>query len=114
MVDGDKPFGVVVNGLAHACVGMGAQLKQSNTPLRVVRCSQQQLRDSRESARSQGLMLVDFTQTMTGDTYVEQLQRTKASASEELEYYAVLVAGQAEQVAALAPTSNLSAEGVTL
>jgi len=56
------------------------------------------LRRLRAEAAEAGLLHVDFTATMTGDTYAEQLERTKATAEEELDYYGVALFGSRDVV----------------
>jgi Protein of unknown function (DUF2000) len=113
MIDSGKPFGVGVNALAHACVGMGVKLGGSqpnagldDVQIRVIRCSQEQLRKHRDSASSGGFAMVDFTHTMTGDTYVEQLVKTKGCPPEGLDYYAVVVAGDPAGLDKAFPTQD--------
>jgi len=64
----------------------------------VLRGSDGDIRKLRERAREAGLPAVCFTQTMTGDTYVEQLERTKSTQTSELTFYAIALVGRAEVV----------------
>lgn len=48
-----------------------------------------QLRNLAKLAREQGLICVDFIESMTGETYKEQLNRTSQLKNEELEYFGV-------------------------
>lgn len=119
MVTNDMPFGVVVNALAHASAGLAAKAAAggnrlettdtvdgngiSHPPVVVAEVevkagSQEDLRRYRSRAVARGLTVVDFTNTMTGDTYVEQLERTKATAEADLKYYSVVVVAERDQI----------------
>jgi hypothetical protein len=52
-----------------------------------------QIRVSRNAADAAGLTYVDFTETMTRDTFVEQLQRTRETAESDLEYWGLAMFG---------------------
>jgi len=52
------------------------------------------IRQAREAALEKGILFVDFTETMTKDTYVEQMQRTRATASDDLEYWGICLFGR--------------------
>lgn len=41
---------------------------------------------------------MDFVETMTGDTYAEQLTKTKEVGTEEHNYYGVLAFGEIERI----------------
>lgn len=47
-------------------------------------------------AKNQQMITSAFIKTMTGDTYKEQLERTKATKTEEIEYYGVAAFGPKE------------------
>jgi hypothetical protein len=113
----DKPFGIVANALAHASVGLAVKLRRLNIApefldpsqdatinsstsgggVKVRACSQAEIRRYREEASRANLPFVDFADTMTGDTYVEQLEKTKARAEKDLHYYSLVVAGPESQ-----------------
>jgi hypothetical protein len=56
------------------------------------------IRKVRERAVEVGLPAVCFTNTMTGETYVQQLERTKATPTQELIFYVVVLVGKAEEI----------------
>jgi hypothetical protein len=59
----------------------------------VLRATQGELRKLRLQAREANVPYVDFTQTMTGGTYIDQLERTSRTSDEELEYFGVALFG---------------------
>jgi uncharacterized protein DUF2000 len=52
-----------------------------------------QIRAARMEASRAGLPYVDFTETMTKDTFVEQMDRTRATRQEDLDYWGLCVFG---------------------
>src|SRR5438105_538585 len=90
--------GVALNAVAHAHLGLSAQLVESNKDamhllqfqdadgqthpnisarsLIVLRGTSGNIRTLRAQARELGIPTVDFTSSMTGGTYEEQLDRT--------------------------------------
>jgi hypothetical protein len=57
-----------------------------------------QLRTARLDAIRAGLSHVDFTETMTQDTFVEQMARTQATREEELDYWGLGVFGPKQAI----------------
>lgn len=51
------------------------------------------IRKIRQSALTQGILLNDFTDTMTVGTYQEQIERTKQTQEIELVYYGIVLFG---------------------
>ena len=118
VVTSSQPFAVVANAVAHASLGLAAQLAESGCPLPLTAIkdtqiapdhgmvdvelelrhanSQEELRYYRSVAIEKGLQYVDFTQTMTGETYLEQIQKTKSFSTNDLEYYCVVIAGEVD------------------
>lgn len=110
--------GKVMNALAHAIAGavdlagesgrqalkfinfidLDAQLYPdiSARSFIILRGSDGDLRKVRQRALEAGLPVVCFVDTMTGGTYLEQLQRTKATPTSALSFYAVALLGKAE------------------
>ncbi len=56
------------------------------------------IRELRKEAIANGIHFVDFTNTMTQGTYVEQLERTKNNSEAELEYYGICLFGEKEKI----------------
>jgi hypothetical protein len=55
----------------------------------IMRATPNELRKLSQSAQNNGLLHADFINTMTGNTYVEQLAKTKITAELDLVYYGV-------------------------
>lgn len=51
------------------------------------------IRKARYEAIKKEILHVDFTESMTGDTYVEQMERTKNTPESELNYYGLCMFG---------------------
>jgi hypothetical protein len=118
-VNKELPFGVAVNALAHMTAGLASALSESGHPIEVdsltdstgvaytgiprvsteLRMSDpEKVRLVHARAQKMGLVVVDFVRTMTGDTYVEQLEKTKNATEADLYYYGVIVAGDDHQL----------------
>ncbi len=68
----------------------------SGLSLIVLRGKNGELKKLVNAAREQGIVHADFIESMTGDTYVEQLERTKNT--QEPVYYAVALFGKKETI----------------
>ncbi len=114
--------GVALNAAAHVALGLagkgcamsgaieafdfrdyadadgGSHDHISALSLIVLRGRNGELRSLRTEARSVGLLTVDFTNQMTSDTYIEQLERSAATPEADLEYYAVAIFGNSSEV----------------
>ena len=105
-------MGVALNALAHMALGIGTRLGPdealmcdyvdagnthhpsiSGYPFIVLKGRPNKIREAIDAAKNAGIQTVDFTNTMTVGTYVEQLQRTKATANAELEFYGTVFYG---------------------
>lgn len=64
----------------------------------ILRGSDGDIRKVRQRAVEAGLAAVCFMESMTGDTYVEQLERTKATSAQDLTFYALVLAGDADVI----------------
>lgn len=60
--------------------------------------SSNQIRTARLEAIEAGVPYADFTQSMTGDTFVEQMDRTGALREEDLDYWGVAIFGLKEAI----------------
>ncbi len=56
------------------------------------------IRRTRYRAIEEGILYVDFTESMTGDTYAEQMNRTKVMPESELIYYGLCMFGLKEKI----------------
>lgn len=107
--------GVALNAASHMVAGLVAraspeQVKQmqfitytdkdnnehpsiSALSLIVLRGTSNEIRKTREEAITRGILYVDFLETMTGQTYVEQLERTRQTDGEHLEFFGICLFG---------------------
>jgi len=69
----------------------GVHKNISGLSLIIMRGSNGDLRKFRRAALDNSLLCVDFTETMTKDSYKEQLERTKATKEEQMTYFGVAV-----------------------
>lgn len=60
-----------------------------------------QIRTVRDGAVQKGLPFADFANTMQEGTYLEQQERTAATAEQELEYYGIVLFGKIDEVSEL-------------
>lgn len=108
--------GVALNALAHSAAGLVAsvppELKEqmsfisfqdkdgndhksiSALSLIVLRGTSNEIRKARNKYVEEGIHFVDFLETMTGDTYKEQLDKTLATAYDELNFYGIIAFGE--------------------
>jgi hypothetical protein len=111
--------GVVMNALGHICLAFGSQIGKeglnlanyedadggnhlsSKMPFIILKSNSNKIRALRQAAYEANIQCVDFINTMTGDTYVEQLEKTKATSDENLIYYGIVLFGDKEKVSEL-------------
>jgi len=109
--------GVVMNALAHMCIGFGASIGKeplrptdyrdadgdshphiSEMPFMILKANSNKIRNLRQAAREAGIRFVDFTDTMTVGTYLEQLERMKQTKEADLAYYGIVLFGDWDKV----------------
>ncbi len=109
--------GRALNAVSHSCAGLVAsasdELREkmsfidflgkdsvhksiSALSLIVLRGSNGDIKKARRQFKEQNIHFVDFTVTMTGDTYKEQLEKTKEVSDEDTEYFCVAAFGEKE------------------
>ena len=112
--------GVIMNALAHMCIGFGSDIGKeplrlstyvdadggvhpniSEMPFMILKANSNKIRNLRKEASYLGIHFVDFTSTMTVGTYIEQLERTKQTKEEELTYYGIVLFGPWDKVSEL-------------
>ncbi len=111
--------GVIMNALAHACLAFGSDIKKeelhlanytdadggvhlsSKMPFIILKSNSNKIRALRQEALNLKMHFVDFIDTMTGDTYIEQLERTKQTKEIDLIYYGIVLFGDWDQVSNL-------------
>lgn len=112
--------GVIMNALAHMCIGFGAEIGKdplrltnymdadggshphiSEMPFMILKANSNKIRALRLAAREASIRYVDFTDTMTIGTYVEQLERTKQKNEADLTYLGIVLFGNWNEVSEL-------------
>lgn len=112
--------GIIMNALAHMSIGFGSQIGKdplrltnyvdadggshpyiSEMPFMILKANSNKIRGLRQAAIESEIDFVDFTNTMTIGTYVEQIERTKQSKDEDLVYYGIVLFGEWNKVSEL-------------
>ena len=117
IVNKNLEVGKALNAVAHSCAGLVAsasdELKEkmsfidfegkdiihksiSALSLIVLRGSNGEIKKARKQFMEQNVHFTDFTVTMTGDTYKEQLEKTKEVSDEDMEYFCIAAFGEKE------------------
>ena len=116
IVNKNLELGVALNALAHATAGLVSSASEEmrkkmsfiNFPdkdgndhnsisalsLIVLRGTSNEIRKTRNKYTEEGIHFVDFLETMTGDTYKEQLDKTANTPYEELNFYGIIAFGE--------------------
>lgn len=115
--------GVALNAIAHLTLGLAARAAKeqpnvldelrflnfqdkdggdhasiSALSLVVLRGTSNEIRKLRNHFLAGGLLNTDFTNQMTGGTYIEQLERSQKTPEADLEYYGACVFGRIEEL----------------
>lgn len=112
--------GIIMNALAHMCIGFGSHIGKdplrltdyidadggshpniSEMPFMILKANSNKIKALRLAANQTAILCVDFTDTMTIGTYVEQIERTKQTKETDLIYYGVVLFGEWEKVSEL-------------
>jgi hypothetical protein len=112
--------GVIMNALAHMCIGFGSEIGNeplhltsyidadggshpsiSKMPFMILKANSNKIRAVKLAALQSGIKYIDFTDTMTIGTYVEQLERTKQIKEVDLIYYGIVLFGNWDKVSEL-------------
>ncbi len=112
--------GVIMNALAHMCIGLGSVIGQeplrlsnyidadggshpniSEMPFMILQANSNKIRATRQAALQNGIQFVDFTSTMTGGGFAEQIARTKQTKEADLIYYGIVLFGDWAKVSEL-------------
>src|SRR5262245_40592715 len=97
--------GMIMNALAHMCIGFGADIGKeplrlanyadadgvshpyiSEMPFMILKGNSNKIKALKLAAMETGLRCVDFLDTMTIGTYIEQIKRTKQTDEANLVY----------------------------
>lgn len=112
--------GVIMNALAHMCIGFGSDIGKeslrltnyidadggshpniSEMPFMILKANSNKIRALRLAAYQVGIRCIDFTDTMTIGKYIEQIEKTKQTKEPDLIYYGVVLFGDWEKVSEL-------------
>ena len=126
IVNKDIEVGVAMNALAHMSLGLGADLGKetlqldiykdaqgneypniSQMPFIILRGKSGEIRKAIAQAREANLKIGIYLNTMTGGTYLEQLEKTAQSPEDQLIYYGCVLFGPWETVSALTKKFSL-------
>lgn len=118
VVNKDLEIGKALNAIAHSCAGLvsiasddikdkmsfidfidkdGSIHKSiSGLSLIVLRGKNNEIKKLRKSFIENNILFTDFTETMTGDTYKEQLDKTLETSDEDMKYFCITAFGEKE------------------
>lgn len=104
--------GVIMNALAHLSIGLGTELGRnelcldtyidkdenlypniSQMPFIILAANSNKIASLYQWAKASTIKHSVFLDTMTGDTYVEQLTRTKNTHEKDLTFYGIVLFG---------------------
>jgi hypothetical protein len=112
--------GTAMNALAHMSLGLGSLLGTDEAmmcdykdadgvshpaisayPYIILSGRPNKIRQAVELAKAQNIQAVDFINTMTNGSYAEQLERTKLTVNQDLEFYGAVFYGEVAAVSEL-------------
>ncbi len=118
VVNKNLEIGKAMNAIAHSCAGLVGmapdELKEkmsfidfvdkdgqvhksiSGLSLIVLRGKNSEIKKLRKDFIENDILFTDFTETMTGDTYKEQLDKTLETSNEDMNYFCIVAIGEKE------------------
>ena len=118
--------GIVMNALAHISLGLGASLGVSQAelvnytsqdgvklnniskmPYIILRATGGKIKTLYEKATADGIQCIVFTETMTGGTWEEQIEKTASCPFEQLVFYGIALIGPQDIVTELTKKFSL-------
>jgi len=125
-MNGKIDHGVIMNALAHMCIGFGSHIGEeplrltdyrdadgnshphiSEMPFIILKANSNKIRALKQAAVEARIQHVDFTDTMTTGGFEAQLERTKQTKEEELIYYGIVLFGDWDKVSELTKKFSL-------
>lgn len=120
VVNKNLEIGKALNAIAHSCAGLvgvaPSELKEkmsfidfvdkdgsvhksiSGLSLIVLRGKNNEIKKLRNEFIANDILFTDFTETMTGDTYKEQVEKTLEISDEDMNYYCIAAFGEKEKL----------------
>ena len=118
--------GVIMNALAHMCIGFGSDIGKellrltnyidadqgshphiSEMPFMILKTNSNKIRTLRQTATEADIKYVDFTNTMTTETYLAQIEQTRKTKESDLIYYGIVLFGNWSKVSELTKKFSL-------
>ena len=118
VVNKDLEVGKALNAIAHSCAGLVSlapeEVKEkmsfidfvdkegslhkniSGLSLIVLRGKNNEIKKLRKNLIENNVLYTDFIETMTNDTYKEQLEKTLETSEEEMKYFCITAFGEKE------------------
>lgn len=125
IINKDLEVGVAINAVGHASLALGAILGEAGTilqeyrdasgnnwpisamPYIMLRGKSNEIRKAVLAAKAESIIHIPFTQTMTGGTSDEQIERTSHVTEEDHIYYAAVLNGPWDQVSQITKKFSL-------
>ena len=120
VVNKDLETGKALNAIAHSCAGLVAVAPEnekekmsfidftdkdnskhrsiSGLSLIVLKGKNSEIKKLRQKFIESNILFTDFTETMTGDTYKEQLDKTSKTSNEDMKYFCIAAFGEKEAI----------------